>query len=146
MRKIFLSILFCVAFSAAGLAQPRQLQPQDTDDRPKIDVSAYVVVATLIPEEHRLGGVAEVHFKQLERKDYVVFDLDRRLRVSNASMGGKQISFRQFDLDSTVEFDMKDQQFAGEPVLHVEYSGIWAPEQDRKDPIFARVSEDSAFL
>src|SRR5438094_827732 len=144
MKNIFFSILLCAAFAAAAPAQPRQLQPPENDDRPKIDVDKYVVATTLIPEEHKLGGVAEIYFKQLERKDYVVFDLDRRLRVSNASVSGKPVSFRQFDLDSTVEFDMKDQQFTTQPVLHVEYSGILNPEEGRRDPILARVSEDSA--
>ncbi len=146
MKKILLSVVLGALFSTAVWAQPRQLQPPDTDDRPKIDVEKYVVATTLIPEEHKLGGVAEIYFKQLERKDYVVFDLDRRLRVSNASIAGKPVSFRQFDLDSTVEFDMKDQQFTNQPVLHVEYGGILNPEEGRKDPILARVSEDSAFL
>src|SRR5438094_6724793 len=112
MNKLLLSILFCGTFATAGLAQPRQLKPPDTDDRPKIHVDSYVVLATLTPEEHRLGGVAEIHFKQLDRQTFAIFDLDRRLRVSNASIAGKAISFRQFDLDSTVEFDMTSQQFA----------------------------------
>ncbi len=146
MKNTLLSILLCAAFSTAALAQPRQLQPPDTDDRPKVDVESYQVAATLNPEEHRLAAAAEITFKQLDRQTFVVFDLDRRLRVSNASIGGKQISFRQFDLDSTVEFDMSGQQFAGTPVLHVEYAGILNPEEGRRDPIFARVSEDSAFL
>jgi tetratricopeptide (TPR) repeat protein len=147
MRNTFFFVVLSALFISTAWAQPRQLQPADaTDDRPKIDVEKYVVATTLVPEEHRLGGVAEVYFKQLERKDYVVFDLDRRLRVSNASIAGKAVSFRQFDLDSTVEFDMKDQQFTSQPVLHVEYSGILNPEEGRRDPILARVSEDSAFL
>src|SRR6185295_3992267 len=54
--------------------------------------------------------------------------------------------FRQFDVDSTVEIDLSNQQFSSNPVLHVEYSGILNPEEDRRDPILARVSEDSAFL
>jgi len=90
--------------------------------------------------------VAEIHFKQLDRQTFVSFDLDRRLRVSDATIACKPVSFRQFDLDSTVEFDMSGQQFAGEPVLHVEYGGILNPEPDSHDPILGRVSEDSAFL
>src|SRR5689334_17726755 len=124
MRNLIVSILIGATFTAGGFAQPRQLSVPGSDDRPKIHVDNYVVAVTLVPEEHRLGGVAEIHFKQLDRQTFVTFDLDRRLRVSDASISGKPISFRQFDLDSTVEFDMSSQQFAGEPVLHVEYSGI----------------------
>lgn len=146
MKNFVLSLLMCAAFSGIAVAQPRQLQPPNTDDRPKIDVESYQVSATLAPEEHRFGGIAEITFKQLDRQQFAVFDLDRRLRVSNASIGGKQISFRQFDLDATIEFDMSGQQFAGSPVLRVEYAGILNPEEDRREPILGRVAEDSAFL
>jgi aminopeptidase N len=146
MKKLFFSILLWTSLTTIGLAQPRQLQAPDTNDRPKIHVDVYNILITLSPEDHRLVGVAEITFTQLDRQTFAVFDLDRRLRVSNATIGGKPISFRQFDLDSTVEFDMSNQQFAGQPVLHVEYSGILNPEPDRHDPILGRVSEDSAFL
>src|SRR5215471_9774932 len=125
MKKLALSILLWTSLTTAGLAQPRQLQAPDTDDRPKIHVDVYNVMVTLNPEEHRLVGVAEITFTQLDRQTFAVFDLDRRLRISNATIGGKPVSFRQFDLDSTVEFDMSGLQFASQaPVLHVEYSGI----------------------
>jgi aminopeptidase N len=146
MRNLIIPTLFVICLSTGVMAQPRQLQPPTSDDRPKIHVDSYVVAITLVPEEHRLSGVAEIHFKQLDRQTYVSFDLDRRLRVSDASIGGKPIAFRQFDLDSTVEFDMSGQQFAGEPVLHVEYAGILNPEPDGHDPVLGRVSEESAFL
>src|SRR4029077_9149153 len=38
------------------------------------------------------------------------------------------------------------QQFTSNPVLHIEYSGALNPEDDRREPVLARVSEDSAFL
>src|ERR1051326_5595923 len=134
MKKLALVILLLTSVTGVGFAQPRQLQPPDTDDRPKIHVDVYNVLVTLSPEEHRLAGVAEITFTQLDRQTFAVFDLDRRLRVANASIGGKPISFRQFDLDSTVEFDMSGQQFAGQPVLHIEYAGILYPEPDKRDP------------
>jgi aminopeptidase N len=146
MKKLAASILLWTSLTTSGLAQPRQLQAPEADDRPKIHVDVYNVSVTLNPEEHRLVGVAEITFTQLDRQTFAIFDLDRRLRVSNATIGGKPISFRQFDLDSTVEFDLSGQQFAGQPILHIEYSGILNPEPDRHDPVFARVSEDSAFL
>ena len=30
--------------------------------------------------------------------------------------------------------------------MHIEYSGILNPEEDRREPVLARVSDDSAFL
>jgi aminopeptidase N len=148
MKNFLMSISVAALFATTALAQPRQLQIPDKNDsdRPKIDVDKYVVAATLTPEDHRLAGVAELYFKQLDRQSSATFDLDRRLRVSNASIAGAPVRFRQFDLDSTVEFDMSSQQFNGDIVLHVEYTGILNPDNDRREPILGRVSDDSAFL
>jgi len=147
MKNLVLATFLCVILAAEVLAQERQSPASTADDRPKIHVDTYNVAATLLPEEHKLTGVAEIHFKQLDRQTFVVFDLDRRLRVSSASIGGKSVNFRQFDLDSTVEFDLSGQQFAGEPTLHVEYAGILNPEEGPgRDPVFGKIAEDSAFL
>src|SRR5690242_14238967 len=146
-------LTFCLAAlvgvapaTAQQLRRGQQASQDDQSDRPNIDVSSYAVEITLIPEEHRLVGKADIQFKQLDRKNYAVFDLDRRLRVDKATIGGSEARFRQFDVDSTVEIDLSNQQFNNAPVLHVEYSGILNPEEDRHEPILARVSEDSAFL
>jgi len=153
MRKVLglLGCLFCLALFSASLlpAQSRARQvsvPDDQSDRPKIDVESYTVDVTLTPEEHRLSGKADIRFKQLDRQSYAVFDLDRRLRVDKASINGSDARFRQFDVDSTLEIDLANQQFNNSPVLHIEYSGILNPEEDRREPILARVAEDSAFL
>src|SRR5438128_1813273 len=153
MRNLFLSLSLAAVLasppSAAAAQQLRagqQANPDDQSDRPKIDVESYSVDVTLVPEEHRLTGKADIRFKQLDRKSYAVFDLDRRLRVDRASIGGADARFRQFDVDSTVEIEMSNQQFDSNPVLHIEYSGILNPEQSRREPVLARVSEDSAFL
>ena len=131
----------------AGQSRPGQQAAQDDQsDRPKIDVESYTVDVTLVPREHRLTGKADIKFKQLDRKTYATFDLDRRLRVDRASLGGAEVRFRQFDVDSTVEIDLSNQQFNSNPVLHIEYSGTLDPEENRHDPVLARVSEDSAFL
>ena len=148
MRKIF--YLFCCVplLSMALLAQSRRqvTVPDDADDRPKIDVDSYSVDISLMPEEHRISGKADISFKQLDRQTYAVFDLDRRLRVDKATINGAEVRYRQFDVDSTVEIELSGQQFNGNPVVHIEYSGILHPEEDRREPILARVSEDSAFL
>jgi len=150
MKYPFFSLLVAALWGAPLLAQqPRAIQQaaqDDQSDRPTIDVEAYSIEVTLAPQEHRLTGRADIKFKQLDRKTYATFDLDRRLRVDRASIGGADVRFRQFDVDSTVEIDLSNQQFNSNPVLHIEYSGILDPEQSRREPVLARVSEDSAFL
>jgi len=131
----------------AGQSRPVQQPAQDDQsDRPKIDVESYTVEVTLLPQEHRLTGKADIKFKQLDRKTYATFDLDRRLRIDRASFGGAEVRFRQFDVDSTVEIDLSNQQFNNNPLLHIEYSGILNPDEGRHEPVLARVTEDSAFL
>jgi aminopeptidase N len=138
--------LVVAPLSAAQSRQPQQQAQDDQSDRPKIDVESYSLDVTLVPEEHRLVGKADIKFKQLDRKNYATFDLDRRLRIDRATVGGSEVRIRQFDIDSTVEIDLSSQQFNGNPLLHVEYSGILDPEENRREPVLARVSEDSAFL
>jgi aminopeptidase N len=149
MRKTFNLLLCLPLLSVMLLAQSRGRQltvPDDASDRPKIDVESYSVDINLEPEERRLTGKADVLFKQLDRQNYAVFDLDRRLRVEKATINGADVRFRQFDVDSTVEIDLGGQQFNSSPMLHLEYSGILNPDEDRSEPILGRISEDSAFL
>ena len=146
----FFSLLLCFSsLSTSLLAQSRNRQAvvqDDQSDRPKIDVESYSVNITLMPEEHRLSGKADIRFKQLDRQNYAVFELDRRLRVEKVTINGADTRFRQFDVDSTVEIDLSGQQFTTNPVLHIEYSGILNPEEDRHEPILAKISDESAFL
>ena len=151
MRYLFSFLLTTalLAPSSVTVGQSRQTQqaPQDDQsDRPKIDVESYSVDITIVPQERRLTGQADIKFKQLDRKTYATFDLDRRLRVDRASIGGAEVRFRQFDVDSTVEIDLSNQQFNNNPVLRIEYSGILDPDDTRHEPVLARISEDSAFL
>ena len=146
-HPIFSLLLIALLVAPLAGAQSRQ-QPasDDQSDRPKIDVESYSLDVTLAPQDHRLEGKADIKFKQLDRKNYATFDLDRRLRIDRASIGNAEVRYRQFDVDSTVEFDLSNQQFNGNPVLHVEYSGAIDPEENRHEPVLARVNDDSAFL
>jgi peptidase M1-like protein/tetratricopeptide repeat protein len=147
MNRILGSFLILLLLSVPMLAQPARPAANDQSDRPKIDVQSYSVDVTIVPEEHRLVGKADISFKQLDRNSYATFDIDRRLRVSTATVGGQETRFRQFDLDSTVEIDLSNSRFgSGDPVVHIEYEGILDPEEDRRDPVLAKISEDSAFL
>lgn len=145
MKHLSLSTLLLLVLAAPLSAQPAR-PAQDEPDRPRIDVSSYAVDVTLAPDQHRLAGKADIQFKQLDRKNFATFDLDRRLRVTTVTVGGSTGRFRQFDLDSTVEVDLSGAQFGGVPVVHIEYAGILNPEEERREPVLARVSDDSAFL
>src|SRR5258706_3453272 len=100
MRKVLNVFLSLSLFAAPLLAQNRGRQSavqDDQSDRPKIDVESYSVDVTLTPDEHRLVGKADIRFKQLDRQNYAVFDLDRRLRVDKATMGGSDVRVRPID-------------------------------------------------
>src|SRR6476659_582239 len=121
MSKVF-SFILSFSLACTPLLAQRNRQPavqDDQSDRPKIDVDSYSVDITLLPEEHQLAGKADIRFKQLDRQNYAVFDLDRRLRVDKATVNGAEARFPQFDVDSTVEIDMSSQQFNAAPVLHI---------------------------
>jgi aminopeptidase N len=143
MNKFFVSLLMFSALSASLGAQSRSVQD---DDRPQIDVQSYAVDVTIVPEERRLIGKTSIRFTQQDRRNFAVFDLDRRLRVSAVTVGGADTRFRQFDLDSTIDVDLSNAQFSTDSVIQIEYSGILNPEEDRRDPVLGRVAENSAFL
>src|SRR5262249_54007906 len=122
MKYPFFSLLVASMWVAPLLAQqPRAIQQQaaqdDQSDRPTIDVESYSIEVTLAPQEHRLTGRADIKFKQLDRKTYATFDLDRRLRVDRASIGGGERGVRQVDVGSTNEVDLSNQQFKNKPGL-----------------------------
>ncbi len=145
VMKHFVALLLLPIALAAPLGA-QSTRPAQDDDRPQIDVESYAVDVTIIPEERRLTGKAEIRFKQLDRKNFAVFDLDRRLRVTAASVAGADARFRQFDLDSTMDIDLNGVQFSIDPIIRIEYSGILDMEDDRRDPVVGHISEGSAFL
>ena len=147
MRNVLYSSIVALALASSVMAQPaRRVVAADDSDRPKIDVETYKVDVTLVPAEHKLDGVAEVTFRQLDRQSFATFDLDRRLQVTKVSVGAEEIPYRQYDLDSTIEIDLGGQRFTASPTVRIEYSGILDSEEDRRDPVRARVSDETAFL
>jgi aminopeptidase N len=148
MRHFLYSLLSLALLCAPAAAQQRRQAPPANapSDRPAIDVESYSVEISVEPENHRLIGKSEIRFKQLDRQNFAVFDLDRRLRVAFVNIGGTQVRFRQFDVDSTIEVDLSNQQFSSNPVIQIEYAGILDPEEERREPMLARVSDDSMFL
>src|SRR2546422_6857575 len=127
MKYPFFSLLVAALWGAPLHAQqPRAIQQaaqDDQSDRPTIDVEAYSIEVTLAPQEHRLTGRADIKFKQLDRKTYATFDLDRRLRVGWARIGGAGGGVWQVDVGSTDAIDLSHQQIKSKPGLYIQYSG-----------------------
>ena len=142
------AVLFCflLALPGTGLAQV----PTSVDsDRPLIDVESYSIQATIDPFERELVASAVIRFIQQDRQNFAVFDLDRNMRVIDVYLGEEEplpVRFRQFDIDSTLEVDLSDLGQFDQPVVRVEYAGVFNPQEGRREPILARIGADSAFL
>ena len=140
--------MICALFAVSASAQTLMSQAGDTD-RPQIDVESYSIEARIDAFEGELHATAEIRFVQLDRQNYAVFDLDRRLRVRDVYLGEEEplpVRFRQFDLDSTLEVDLGDLGQFDQPVIRVEYDGVLNPEEGRREPILGSISAESAFL
>ena len=140
--------MICALFAVSASAQTLIPQAGDTD-RPQIDVESYSIEARIDPFEGELLASAAIRFVQLDRQNYAVFDLDRRLRVRDVYLGEEEslpVRFRQFDLDSTLEVDLSDLGQFDQPVIRVEYDGVLNPEEGRREPILGSISAESAFL
>lgn len=145
-RTILASIFLVTALTLSpALAQRSPSPTPDTSDRPGIDVESYAIEITLVPEQNQLKGVADVRFRQLERMSYVTFDLDSRLRIDRATINGSDVRFRQFDFDSTLEVTLSAPP-SDATTVRFEYSGYLDPEADKRAPVLAGVSPQSAVL
>ena len=147
MRKISIVMIGCIM--AVSASAQTLITQSDASDRPQIDIESYSIEATIDPFEGELVATADIRFVQLDRENYVVFDLDRRLRVRDVYLGEEEplpVRFRQFDLDSTLEVDLSDLGQFDQPFLHIEYDGILNPEEGRREPILSRIASENAFL
>ena len=147
MRKISIVMIGCIM--AVSASAQTLITQSDASDRPQIDIESYSIEATIDPFEGELVATADIRFVQVDRENYVVFDLDRRLRVRDVYLGEEEplpVRFRQFDLDSTLEVDLSDLGQFDQPFLHIEYDGILNPEEGRREPILSRIASENAFL
>src|SRR5688572_25133854 len=146
MKKAFVTILVLLAgaFPTLGQRTPSAVAVADTSDRPKIDVESYTIEITLSPGQG-LKGTADVRLRQLDRMSYVTFDLDSRLKIDKVTVNGSDARFRQFDFDNTVEVTLSNPQSEAS-TLHFEYAGFLDPDADKRVPVLASISEDSALL
>ncbi len=147
MKKLSRLVMFCL-LAASASAQTLITETAESD-RPQIDIESYSIEVTIDPFESELFATAELRFVQLDRQDYAVFDLDRRLRVRDVYLGEEEplpVRFRQFDLDSTLEVDLSDLGQFDQPFLRIEYDGILNPEEGRREPILSRIAAENAFL
>lgn len=120
-----------------------------TADRPRIDVESYQIDATIKPEESLLSAVVEVRFVQQDRQNFVLFDLDRRLKVHDVYLGEDEplpVRFRQFDVDSTLEIDLSELAAFEQPVVRIEYEGPLRADATGPDGSLVGISPESAFL
>jgi aminopeptidase N len=144
MKKTRVAALMLLLATVPALAQ-RRAAPVDTSDRPKIDVESYVIDVTLMPAERQIAAKVDVKFRQLERSQYVTFDLDSRLRLDKATIDGVEARSRQYDLDSTIEISTTGQQ-SDVATAHFEYKGFLDPQGDKRAPVLASISDEGAFL
>ncbi len=147
MRNLRIALVYFL-LTLPGAAQV--LVPASVDsDRPQIDVESYSIKATIDSFERELVASAEIRFIQQDRQAYAVFDLDRDMRVIDVYLGVEEplpVRFRQFDIDSTLEVDLSDLGQFDQPVIRVEYAGVFRPQEGRSEPILARIGANSAFF
>jgi aminopeptidase N len=146
MRSTFVFGVLLSLVAVPGQAQRRPAAVAEVSDRPRIDVESYNLDVTLVPEDRQLRATAEIKYKQLERSAFAIFDLDNRLDIDTVMLDGTEARFRQYDLDSTVEISTTG-SLSDVSTLRIEYRGYFDPGGgNRRDPMLARISPDSAFL
>ena len=147
MKKLQ-ALVFCGVLALPSAAQTIIPAPGATD-RPGIDVESYHIQASIDPATSELTGVVGIRFVQLDRDDYVVFDLDRRLRVRDVYLGEGEplpVRFRQFDVDSTLEVDLSELGQFEQPVVRIEYAGRLPADSRDPEGVWAAIDRNSAFL
>src|SRR4249920_1191698 len=132
MKNAFASVVILLALAAPALAQPQsQLRannnPSAASLPSQIDVDSYKLDITVIPEERKVEGKADITLRQLERNATATFDLDKHFKVTKLTIGDVSPRFRQFEYDSTIEVDLGNSPTAadGTTTLHVEYYGLF---------------------
>jgi len=153
MKNAFVSVAILMALAVPALAQPQsQLRPGAanaalTSLPPTLDVENYKLDITVLPEEGKIEGLADISLRLLERNAVATFDLDKHFKVTKVTVGNISPRYRQFEYDSTLEVDLG----GGAPTdglitVHVEYYGLFDAAEDRRNPVLDYLSKDSAFL
>jgi aminopeptidase N len=153
MKNAFVSVGILLALAAPALAQPQsQLRannnPSAASLPSQIDVDSYKLDITVIPEERKIEGKADITLRQLERNAVATFDLDKHFKVTKLTIGDVSPRFRQFEYDSTLEVDLGNGSTAadGTTTLHVEYYGLFDSADDLRSPVLNHLTSDSAYF
>ena len=82
MKNAFVSVVILLVLAAPALAQPQsQLRannnPSAASLPSQIDVDSYKLDITVIPDERKVEGKADITLRQLERNAVATFDLDK---------------------------------------------------------------------
>jgi tetratricopeptide (TPR) repeat protein len=154
MKNAFASVVVLLALAVPALAQPQsQLRPGGstspalTSLPPTLDVENYKIDLTVLPEEGKIEGRADIVLRVLERNAVATFDLDKHFKVTKLTVGNISPRYRQFEYDSTLEVDLGGGAATdGAITLHVEYYGLFDAAEDRRNSVLNYVSKDSAYL
>ena len=151
MKNTIASVIVLLALAVPALAQPQsQLRASNTPSAAtlpsQIDVDNYKLDITVIPDERKIEGKADITLRQLERNAVATFDLDKHFKVTKLTIGDISPRFRQFEYDSTLEVDLGNGTSAadGTTTLHVEYYGLFDSAEDARNPILNHFTTDSA--
>ncbi len=139
---------YAVPANAQPQSQLRLNQPAPVAQPQQVDVDIYALDITLNPDERKLDGIAEIRMKLLERNPVAIFGLDRHFKVTKVSMGDTVPRYRQFEFDSTLEIDFDNVPTPADGIvtLRIEYYGTFDPADERRGPVFNRMTSDSAYL
>jgi len=153
MKNAFVSVAILLTLAVPAMAQPQsQLRPGAanaalTSLPPVVDVENYKLDITILPEEGKIEGRADIVLRVLDRNAVATFDLDKHFKVTKLTVGNISPRYRQFDYDSTLEVDLGSGTSTDPSLtLHVEYYGLFDSADDRRNPVLDYLSKDSAYL
>jgi hypothetical protein len=119
-------------------------------EKPRLQVSDYVIEATVTPGSHRLAARAQVKFSALEDLATATFELHNALRLTRVTDSeGHQLAAERVTQDSTVRVSLPaGLQKGASTTLNFEYEGTLANADD--SPVqglsLAKVDNDLTYL
>src|SRR6185437_714317 len=116
----FLRLLFCAACLFAVVL------PVLAAEKPRIQVSDYVIDAELAPKTHRLTAKAKVKFTALEDISTAIFELNNAMRVTRVTdEAGKVLPVERVTQDYTLRVTMPQGLSKGQTqTLSFDYEGV----------------------
>ncbi|HET9744044.1 MAG TPA: M1 family aminopeptidase [Terriglobales bacterium] len=140
----FLRLLLCAACLFAVVL------PAMAAEKPRIQISDYVIDAELAPKTHHLTANAKVKFTALEDISTAIFELNNAMRVTRVTdEAGKVLPVERVTQDYTVRVTMPQGLSKGQTqTLSFDYEGVLASGDD--SPVqglkLAYVGPDTSYL